>query len=90
MTLWIDDVWQHEGFRKKLDSLLLSRSDRRIGGTNVSQIVKFYVCVGVGARGGSVRVMAGTPFLEHAPVILFLAEEVHRFSQAIRILESLL
>lgn len=43
MTLWIDDVWHHEGFGQEQDSLTFSRSVRRVGGSNLSRIDRFYV-----------------------------------------------
>ena len=54
MTLRIDDVWHHEDFGRGHGSLLFSRSDRRIGGSNLSWIDRFYVSDWIGARGGSV------------------------------------
>src|SRR5271156_1631374 len=90
MTLRIDDVWHHAGFGHERDSLLFSRSDQRIGGTNLSRIDRFYVSDWLGARGGSTGILAGTSMSDHAPVILVVADTRRITSQSLRIPERVM
>ena len=88
MSLRIDDVWHHQGFGREQRSLLFSHSDRRIGGTNLSRIDRFYVSDWLGARGSSVGIFAGTSMSDHAPVILTIANARRFEAHAVRIPES--
>ena len=74
MTLRISDVWQHEAFMHATGSLDFSCSDRRKGGTNLSRLDRFYVSDWLGEQGGSVGILAGTSFSDHAPIVLALEE----------------
>ena len=88
MSLRIVDVWHSEGFSHEKDSLLFSRSDRRIGSSILSRIDRFYVSDLLLDRGGSVGILSGTCMSDHAPVMLVLAEKARSSSQALRIPES--
>ena len=85
MTLRIVDVWHAGGFAREGGSLLFSRSDRRIGSTNLSRLDRMYSSDLLVERGGSVGILAGTCMSEHAPVLLVLSEGNRRFSQSMRI-----
>ena len=74
MTLRISDAWSHEGFSRAVGSLSFSRSDRRLGGTNLSKLDKFYISDSVGERAGTVGILAGTTFSDHVPAILVLKD----------------
>ena len=65
-----------------------SRSDRRLGGTNLSKLDTFYINDSVGKRGGTVGILVGTTFLDHAPVILVLEDQRHPARTQLRILEA--
>ena len=69
-------------------SLGFSRSDRRRGGTNLARLDRFYVSDGLRTRGGSVGILAGTTFSDHAPVVLVFEEQRRPPSQQLRIPES--
>ena len=88
MTLRIADVWHSEGFFRERDSLLFSRSDRRIGSTNLSRIDRMYVSDLLLDRGGSVGILSGTCMSDHSPVLMVLAEGTRSFSQSLRIPEG--
>ena len=88
MSLRIDDVWHHEGFGREQGSLLFSRSDRRIGGSNLSRIDRFYVSDWLGARGGSTGILAGTSMSDHAPAVLVISDARRFEAHAVRIPES--
>ena len=60
LTLRISDVWHSVGFSRERDSLSFSRSDRRIGGTNLSRLDRVYASDLVLDRGGSVGILGGT------------------------------
>ena len=87
MTLRIADVWHSEGFSRERDSLLFSRSDRRIGSTNLSRIDRMYVSDLLLDRGGSVGILSGTCMSDHSLVLVVLIEGTRRFSQSLRIPE---
>ena len=52
------------------DSLHFSCSDRRIGGTNLSRLDRFYVGEAFVLNGGNITIMPSTTFFDHAHVIL--------------------
>lgn len=56
--LIIDDIWHRVGFVRERGSLCL-RSDRCIGGTNLSLIDRFYISDWFGVCGDSVGILAG-------------------------------
>ena len=66
-----------EGFARERDNLQFSHCDRWIGGTNLSRLNRFYVSDWLGARGGSIGILASTSMSEHAPEILAIVEERH-------------
>ncbi|KAI5067663.1 hypothetical protein GOP47_0018191 [Adiantum capillus-veneris] len=88
MSLRFSDVWHHEGFARERDSLLFTRSGRRIGGTNLSHIDRMYISDMLGDRGGSIGIMAGTCMSDHFLVVLVLAVGDRCFSQSLRIPQS--
>ena len=67
MSLRIFDTWLLEDFSRTQGSLGFSQLDRRRGGTNLARLDRFYVSDGLCTRGGSVGILAGTTFLDHAP-----------------------
>ena len=87
LTLWIVDVWHVEGFARERGSLLYSRSDRRIGSTNLSRLDRINASDLIVDKGGSVGIMAGTCMSDHAPVLVVLSEGHRSFSQSMRIPE---
>ena len=48
------------------DSLSFSRSDRRIPGTNLLRLDRFYVGEAFILNGGNITIMLGTTFSDHA------------------------
>lgn len=50
----------------------IARASGRIGGSNLSRLDRWYVDEWAGRRGGTVGILAGTTFSDHAPVILQL------------------
>ena len=85
MTLRISDAWSHEGFARAVGSLSFSRSDRRLGGTNLSGLDRFYISDIVGEKGGTVGILAGTTFLDHAPMNLVLEDQRRHAGTQLRI-----
>lgn len=74
---------------RERDSLNFSRSDRRIGGTNLSRLDRVYASDLVLDRGGSVGILGGTCMSDHAPVVVVLDEGSRHCSQSLRIPESI-
>ena len=89
MTLRIEDVWHHPAFVRDQHSLLFSRSDRRVGGTNLSRLDRMYVSDFFGSRGGTISIIAGTCLSDHYPVVLSISEGRRTGASAVRIPESL-
>ena len=63
------DVWHLPSFGKLHNSLMFSRSDRRLNGANRSRVDRIYVDLFV-VIGGSVGICPGTTFSDPAPVVL--------------------
>ena len=63
------DVWHLPTFGKLHNSLMFSRSDRRLNGANRSRVDRIYVDLFV-VIGGSVGIYPGTNFSDHAPAVL--------------------
>ena len=70
LKLCILDAWHMPNVYRSQESLCFSRSDRRIGGTNLSRLDRFYVGEAFVSNGGTITIMPGTTFSDHAPVIL--------------------
>ena len=87
MTMRILDAWSHEGFARAAGSLCFSRSDRRLGGTNLSRLDRFYIRYSVGERGGTMGILASTTFSDHAPVVLVLEDQRRPAGTQLRIPE---
>ena len=85
LAMHIEDAWHHPSFSCRPDSLGFSRSDRRVGGMNMSWIDRFYVSGTVGDWGGSIGILAGTCLLDHSPVLLMVTEGERRGSSVIRV-----
>ena len=66
-----------------------SRSDRRIGGTNLSRIDRMYISDFFGDRGGTIVILSGTCMSDHSPVMLVMSKGERRTSSSLRIPESL-
>lgn len=88
LRLRISDAWHHPGFVHERDNLLFSCSDSRIGGTNLSRLDRLYVSDALGEKGGTVGILAGTCFSNHAPVIMYTHDSLNRTSTSLRILEA--
>jgi hypothetical protein len=78
------NVYQYNG------SLQFSRSDRRIGGATLSSLDKFYVDDVVVPHGGSVKIMPGVTFSDHAPVILVTFKRADETVARLKIPERIL
>ena len=84
------DAWHLHSFNKERESLSFSRSDRRLAGANLSSIDRFYVSDSFSDKGGSIKMMSGTVFSDHAPVILTLANTRKKQSFHLKIPEAIL
>ena len=89
MTMRLEDAWHHPGFSRGSRSLQFSRSDRRVGGTNLSRIDRLYISEDFGMRGGTCEILAGTCMSDHSPVMLVTHEDMRLSSFALRIPESM-
>ena len=81
--------WQHGAFSHSQGSLNFSRSDQQQGGVNLSRIDRFYVGDYLGDRGGSIEILAGTTFFDHAPIILTLEDQARVSCLQLRIPERM-
>ncbi len=90
LSLRISDAWHLHSFSKERESLSFSRSDRRLAGANLSRIDRFYVSDSFADKGGSIKIMSGTVFSDHAPVILTLANTRNKQSFHLKIPEDIL
>ena len=88
LSLRISDVWHSVGFSRESGSLHFSRSDRRIGSTNLSRLDRMYASDLILDRGGSVGILGGTCMSDHSPVMLVVDEGTRQCSQSLRIPES--
>ncbi len=70
LKLQILDAWYMPNVYRSQESLLFTRSDRRIGGTNLSRLDRFYVGEAFVTHGGTIKIMPGTVFSDHALVLL--------------------
>lgn len=71
--------------------MLFSRSDRRIGRANLSRIDRFYVDPVIERFGGSIGILAGTSFSDHALFILYIEEShIRGDARRVRIPDDLL
>ena len=61
-----------------LESLEFSRSDRQVGGMNVSHIDRMYVSEPIGDSDGSVGILLGNCFSDHFLVMLVVDEGERR------------
>ena len=66
------DTWYSSSFSKHVESLQFSRSDRRLLGTNLARVDKFYADDFFLTLGGSLHILAGTTFSDHSPLIVTL------------------
>ena len=89
MTMRLEDAWHHPGFSRGSRSLQFSRSDRRVGGTNLSRIDRMYISEDSGMRGGTCEILAGTCMSDYSPVMLVIHEDMRPSSFALRIPESM-
>ena len=81
MALGLHDVWHLADFARERDSLGFSRSDRRIGGMNLSRIDRIYVSDALSDYGGMTSIIIGLCMLDHAPVVVVFRERYdHAFS----------
>ena len=67
---------------------MFSRSDRRIGGMNLSRIDRIYVSDALSDYGGMTSIIAGSCMSDHAPVAVVFREGGAHSSSALRIPES--
>ena len=90
LKLRILDVWFMPNVYRYNGSLQFSRSDRRIGGANLSRLDRFYVDDVVVPHGGSVNIMPGITFSDHAPVILVTFKRADETVARLKIPERIL
>ena len=88
MSLRLLDAWFLAGFSQAQGSLSFSRSDRRLEGSNLARLDRLYVSDALCDREGSIGILAGTTFSDHAPVVLVLEEQRRPAGQQLRIPES--
>lgn len=66
------DAWLTDTFDIASGSLSFSRSDRRVGDTNLSGIDTWYMDEWACSRGGTAGILDGTTLTDHASVVLHL------------------
>ena len=89
MTMRLEDAWHHSGFSRGSRNLQFSRSDRRVGGTNLSRIDELYISDDLGMRGGTSEILAGTCMSDHSPIMLVTHEDLCWSSFSLRIPEGM-
>ena len=75
MRFRLQDTWSSQTFLRVPLSLSYSRSDRRVMGTNLSRIDRIYVTNMWQNVGGTIQIMPGTMFSDHALVIMHIVKE---------------
>ena len=88
MALGLHDVWHLADFARERDSLRFSRSNRRIGGMNLSRIDRIYVSDALSDYGGTTSIITGSCMSDHAPVVVVFRERDAHVSSVMRIPES--
>ena len=88
LKLSILDAWHMPNVYRSQGSLHFSRSDRRIGGTNISRLDRFYVGEAFFLNGGNINIMPRTFFSDQAPVILSTFGQSKMASMRFRIPEK--
>ena len=88
MAVGLHDVWHLADFARERDSLRFSRSDRRIGGMNLSRIDRIYVSDALSDYEGTTSIIAGSCMSDHAPVVVVFRERDAHVSTVMRIPES--
>ena len=88
MALGLHDVWHLADLARERDSLGFSRSDRRIGGMNLSRIDRIYVSDALSDYGGTTSIIAGSCMSDHAPVVVVFRERDAHVSTVMCIPES--
>lgn len=88
-------MWTHfklvGAYHQASGSLSFSHLDRRVGGTNLSLIDRWYVDEWASNRGGMVGILDSTILSDHAPLILHMHAAGHlRQSQGLQNLASLI
>lgn len=74
----LPDAWHVDEIAHAAGSNSFSRSDRRVGGSNLSRIHRCYVDEWVRSKGGAIGILAGTTLSDHAPIILLLDDPSHQ------------
>ena len=74
-SLQMLDAWHTPSIVYTNTSLLFSRSDRRVNGTNLARLDRFYVSGKFISTTGIIHIMSGTTFSDHAPVILSISTQ---------------
>ena len=90
LDLRISDVWHMHNFYRPRESLRFSRSNRRLEGTNIARLDRFYVGECLAERGGTIQIVSGTTFSDHAPVLMTLLENASPKSKKLKIPNSIL
>ena len=68
----LQELWFMQSFARRVESLQFSRSNRPVADANLSRIVRFHADLFFWDLGGSLGIMPGTNFLDHAPAKLTL------------------
>ena len=90
MRFRLQDTWSSQTFVRVPLSLSYSRSDRRVMGTNLSRIDRIYVTDMWQNVGGTIQIMSGTIFSDHAPMIMHIVKERIGSSQNAKIPEAII
>ena len=89
-SLQMLDAWHAPSMVRTNTSLLFSRSDRRVNGTNLARLDRFYLSGKFISATGTVHIMPGTTFSDHAPIILSLSTQKNKEFVNLKIPEELL
>ena len=89
-SLQMSDAWHAPSMVRTNTSLLFSRSDRRVNGTNLARLDRFYLSGKFISATGTVHIMPGTTFSDHAPIILSLSTQKNKEFVNLKIPKELL
>ena len=89
-SLQVLDSWHDPSMVRTNTSLLFSRSDRRLTGTDLSFLDRFYLAGKFLSSTSTIHIMLGTTCSDHALVILLVStQNLKKFSN-MKILENML
>ena len=89
MSLRIEDAWHHPGYAQGSRSFRFSHSDRWAGVTNLSWIDRMCISDDLGARGGTIEILAEMCIFDYSVVMLVAHEHARSIFLSLRIPESI-